>query len=118
MRGIGIDIVDIPRIAPWVHDREMLDRVFTETEQRYALARRHPHACLAAMFAAKEAFMKAIGTGWNAGVSWRDIELRPGGSGEALRLYNTAEALRAGRRVFASVRCSKMFALAMVVIDG
>src|SRR5581483_12435640 len=81
--GTGIDIAEVPRIAESIKrfgDR-FIHRVFTEGEIRYCDAKANRFERYAARFAAKEAAMKALGTGWNDGVRWRDIEVvrKPGG---------------------------------------
>lgn len=81
--GTGIDIAEVPRIAASIArfgDR-FLRRIFTEGEIRYCDAKANRVERYAARFAAKEAAMKAIGTGWNHGVTWRDVEVSrlPGG---------------------------------------
>ena len=81
--GTGIDICEVPRIAQSIArfgDR-FLQRVFTESEIRYCESKANRVERFAARFAAKEAAMKALGTGWNHGVRWRDIEVcrQPGG---------------------------------------
>jgi len=74
--GIGTDLIEVERIqSAW--DRfgdRFLNRIFAPGEQAYALSRPHPAESLAARFAAKEAVMKALGTG-RFGVSWREIEV-------------------------------------------
>src|SRR5438874_6813558 len=81
--GTGIDIAEVPRIAQAIsrHGNRFLQRVFTEGEIRYCESKANRVERYAARFAAKEAAMKALGTGWNYGVRWRDIEVRrqPGG---------------------------------------
>lgn len=75
--GTGIDICEVPRIAQSIArfgDR-FLQRVFTEGEIRYCQSKANRTERFAARFAAKEAAMKALGTGWNHGVRWRDIEV-------------------------------------------
>jgi holo-[acyl-carrier protein] synthase len=75
--AIGVDATDIPRIQQSL-DRfgdRFLRRVFTEGEVAYAGRRRNRAPHLAARFAAKEAGMKALGTGHSRGVRWRDIEV-------------------------------------------
>jgi holo-[acyl-carrier protein] synthase len=78
LKGIGIDLVPISRmreiIARW--DERVLRRVFTEAEIAYCRARRDPVPHFAARFAAKEAALKALGTGLSLGVSWRELEVR------------------------------------------
>lgn len=72
----GIDLVDFGRIEDMLkkHDRRFLDRVFTAREQADAEAVKNRIEKLAGRFAAKEAVMKLIGTGWRDGVAWTDIE--------------------------------------------
>jgi holo-[acyl-carrier protein] synthase len=75
--AVGLDATDIHRVRQSV-DRfgeRFLQRVFTDEEIRYCMRRRDPAPHLAARFAAKEASMKALGTGWSHGVVWRDIEV-------------------------------------------
>jgi holo-[acyl-carrier protein] synthase len=76
--GIGIDAVDIPRVAQVLarFGERFLRRVFTSGEIAYCTCRRDPASPLAARFAAKEAAMKALGTGNAGGVLWQDIEVR------------------------------------------
>jgi holo-[acyl-carrier protein] synthase len=81
--GTGIDIAEVPRIAESIQrfgDR-FLRRVFTEGEINYCDSKANRVERYAARFAAKEAAMKALGTGWSRGVRWRDIEVvrQPGG---------------------------------------
>jgi holo-[acyl-carrier protein] synthase len=75
--GTGIDIAEVPRIAESIKrfgDR-FINRVFTEGEIRYCDSKANRFERYAARFAAKEAAMKALGTGWNNGVRWRDVEV-------------------------------------------
>ena len=80
----GIDLVDFPRIESMVkdHGQRFLDRVFTAREQADADKRKNRIERLAGRFAAKEAVMKLIGTGWRSGVAWTDIEVTNGPLGE------------------------------------
>ncbi len=81
--GTGIDVVEVPRVAAAIErfGQRFLERIYTEGEIRYCEAKANRMERYAARFAAKEAAMKALGTGWNRGVRWRDIEVRrqPGG---------------------------------------
>ena len=81
--GTGIDIAEVPRIAQAIdrYGERFLRRVFTEGEIQYCESKANRIERYAARFAAKEAAMKALGTGWNHGVRWRDVEVRrePGG---------------------------------------
>ena len=81
--GTGIDITEVPRIAETIerHGERFLHRVFTDGEIAYCDSKANRVERYAARFAAKEAAMKALGTGWNRGVRWRDVEVcrEPGG---------------------------------------
>ena len=71
----GIDLVDCPRIEKMItrHGRRFLDRVFTSAEQAYAEANKDSVEKLAGRFAAKEAILKLIGTGWRGKIAWNDV---------------------------------------------
>lgn len=73
----GIDLVDCPRIEQMMqrHGERFLKRVFTTAEQAYAEASRNTVEKLAGRFAAKEAILKLIGTGWRGKIAWTDIEI-------------------------------------------
>jgi holo-[acyl-carrier protein] synthase len=73
----GIDLVDFGRIEQMLekHPQRFLDRVFTPTEQVDADKNKNRIEKLAGRFAAKEAVMKLIGTGWRDGIAWTDIEV-------------------------------------------
>lgn len=75
--GIGTDIVAIERFQRFVDNNNtaLLERLFTERERAVCLARKNGAASLAARFAAKEAFLKALGTGLRDGLSWQDMEV-------------------------------------------
>src|SRR5258706_3800309 len=75
--GLGIDITKIDRIAAAIErrGRPLLERLFTPAEIAYCESHRHHAERFAGRFAAKEAAMKALGTGWARGVRWIDIEV-------------------------------------------
>ena len=81
--GTGIDIAEVPRIAAAIErrGRRFLNRIYTPAEIKYCESKANKIERFAARFAAKEAGMKALGTGWSRGVRWVDIEVgkRPGG---------------------------------------
>jgi holo-[acyl-carrier protein] synthase len=83
--GHGIDIVETARIRRAVkeHGERFLDRVFTPAEQEYC-RRNHKryYEHLAGRFAAKEAVLKVLGTGWRGGIAWTDVEILPEPSGQ------------------------------------
>ncbi len=94
--GHGIDIVETARIKRLVdeHGPHFLDRCFTADEQDYCARnhkRRYEH--LAGRFAAKEAVLKVLGTGWRGGIAWTDIEILKERSGQP-RIKLTGECLR------------------------
>jgi holo-[acyl-carrier protein] synthase len=73
----GIDLVDCPRIDKMVkdHGERFVDRIFTTAEQAYAEANKDRIEKLAGRFAAKEAVLKLMGTGWKGKIAWTDIEV-------------------------------------------
>jgi holo-[acyl-carrier protein] synthase len=106
---VGFDLVEIARFARALerHGEAFRRRVFTDAEWRHAAARPDRASVLAARFAAKEAVMKALGTGWGGGVGWREVEVEGGGrSRPALRLHGRAAALAARRGVRVEVSLS------------
>src|SRR5947208_416705 len=91
--GLGLDATDIHRIASTIaqYGDRFFHRIFTETEVAYCSRRRVPAIHFAGRFAAKEAMMKALGTGRTQGVLWRDIEVVRRGGPPQLRLHGGAE---------------------------
>jgi holo-[acyl-carrier protein] synthase len=98
--GVGTDLVDVDRFRRAItRTPGLIDRVFTDGEQRYARTRRDPAEALAARFAAKEAVMKALAVGIGA-FSWRDVEVvRGAGGAPSLALSGDAGRLAGGRGV-------------------
>ena len=92
--GLGVDATDIPRIASAFerYGERFLRRLFTEGEIAYCTRRRNPVPHLARRFAAKEAVMKALGTGHSRGVLWTDIEVFRTFCPPPLRLHGGAAA--------------------------
>ena len=82
--GIGTDIIECPRIGMMIeqHGELFLRRVYTDREILYCQARKHAMEHFAGRWAAKEAILKALGTGWARGIAWTDVEVRndPGGA--------------------------------------
>ena len=122
--AIGIDIVEIARIEEVFARRgtRFRDRVFTEAEIAYCEPRGSRFASYAARFAAKEAMMKALGTGWAKGVAWRDVEVLRGEKGapsvnlrgRALECFNGLGA----RKAHISMSHSRDLAIAQVVLES
>jgi holo-[acyl-carrier protein] synthase len=121
--GLGIDATDIPRLRETYqkYGERFLRRVFTEQEIAYCLKRRDPAPHLAGRFAAKEAGMKAIGTGQSHGVLWRDVEVIRGGGPPRLQFHGAAarHAERLGvKRSLLSITHSQTLAFAEVILIG
>ena len=76
--GIGTDIVECLRIAQMIerHGELFIARVYTPHEIEYCQSRKQATQHFAGRWAAKEAVLKALGTGWRRGISWRDVEIR------------------------------------------
>jgi len=80
----GIDLVDCPRIEEMVarHGERFVQRIFTAAEQAYAESNKNKIEKLAGRFAAKEAILKLMGTGWRGKIAWTDIEIINNSSGQ------------------------------------
>ncbi len=80
----GIDLVDFPRLEQMIerHGQRFLDRVFTAAEQAYAGRHRNTVEKYAGRFAAKEAILKLLGTGWRGKIAWTDIEVTNNAAGQ------------------------------------
>jgi holo-[acyl-carrier protein] synthase len=122
--GTGIDIAEVPRIAACIQrfGERFLRRVFTPDEIRYCESKANRVERYAARFAAKEAGMKAIGTGWNRGVGWRDIEVcrEPAGR-PTLKFHRKAAefAARIGtKHVALSLTHTAEHAFAQVILES
>ncbi len=121
--GTGIDIIEVSRVAASIErfGRRFLERVFTAAEIRYCESKVNKMERYAARFAAKEAALKAIGTGWRRGVAWRDVEVghEPGGRPTIMFSGRAAEfAARIGMRHAAvSVSHTREYAVAQVILE-
>jgi holo-[acyl-carrier protein] synthase len=122
--GTGIDIAEVPRVGQSIErfGERFLRRVFTEEEIKYCDSKANRVERYAARFAAKEAAMKALGTGWNRGVRWRDIEvLRQPGGRPTIRFHGVAAefAARLGTKNIAlSISHTAEHAIANVILEG
>jgi holo-[acyl-carrier protein] synthase len=122
--GTGIDIAEVERIAEAIerYGDRFLERIFTEGERRYCESKANRLERYAARFAAKEAAMKALGTGWSQGVRWQDIEIcrEPGGRPTIKFHGKGAEfAARLGAsRVALSISHTLEQAIAQVILEG
>lgn len=122
--GMGTDLAEVDRIRHSIAqfgDR-FLNRIYTEGERAYASGKANAAERFAARFAAKEAGMKAIGTGWRRGVTWRDFEVSNERSGKpSLKLSGVAREI-AGQLGVSSISISlthtKEMAFAVVILEG
>jgi holo-[acyl-carrier protein] synthase len=124
VKGIGVDLVHLPRLRA-VIDRwqdRFLTRVFTESEIAYCRARRDPVQHFAARFAAKEAGMKALGTGLRLGVRWRELEVRrERGEAPVLVLSGRSREIglaRGGSRMLLALTHDGDYALAQALLTS
>lgn len=119
--AIGIDLIEIDRIQAAVTrwgDR-FLNRVYTPAEIAYCFRKGENYPSLAARFAAKEAAMKALGTGWKRGVRWVDLEVtRKPGSAPQMVLHGRSGELAAGRRFLVSLTHTDTQAIAVVIAEA
>ena len=122
--GSGVDLCEVPRIESAIarHGRRFIERVFTEREIEYAESKANRYERYAARFAAKEAGMKALGTGWRGGIRWRDFEVANLSSGRpTLRFHGKAAELaeKLGvRNIALSLTHTAAQALAMVILES
>ena len=121
--GIGIDMEDVERMQLVIdrHGQRFLHKVYTPREIAYVEDKANRYERYAARFAAKEAAMKALGTGWNKGVQWKDLEIVSGPGGcPSLRLAGGAlsRAMQMGyRRAHVSMSHTRRTAIAQVIIE-
>jgi holo-[acyl-carrier protein] synthase len=121
--GLGIDLVEIERFAAAVKRQgpPFLQRLFTAAERRYCDGHRNRMPHYSARFAAKEAVLKALGTGWSGGIRWTDVEILREKSGPVkVRLSGRARkaASEKGiRRVHLSITHAESHAAAIAVAE-
>lgn len=121
--GTGIDLAEVPRIQDAIerYGQRFVQRIYTPLEIAYVERKANKFERYAARFAAKEAGMKAIGTGWRHGVRWQDFEVAnlPGGR-PILKLHGVAEqfAERMGvKRISLSLTHTTENGMAFVVLE-
>lgn len=122
--GIGIDIIEVARFEPHLADRTRLfvNKIFTPAEIEYCDGKsRNQAQNYAARYAAKEAFFKALGTGWRDGLSWQDVEVRRDELGKPyLMLYGKAKKFIEANgitSVHLSLSHLKALAVAIVILE-
>ena len=122
--GLGLDIAEIDRIEAAItrHGAPILERLYTPAEVAYCESHRNKFERYAGRFAAKEAAMKALGTGWRRGVRWRDIEVIRERSGKpSLALIGAAKRIAeelGAKIIFLTITHSGNLALAEVIFEN
>ena len=123
--GSGVDLCEVDRIRRAIesnHGRRLVERVYTLLEIAYAESKANKWERYAARFAAKEAGMKALGTGWRGGLSWQDLEVANLASGRpTLRLHRKAAevAARLGvANISLSITHTAQQAMALVILES
>ena len=119
--GLGIDATDIPRIAATLerYGERFMNRIFTDGEIAYCRRRREPAIHFAGRFAAKEAAMKALGTGHSQNVLWRDVEVVRRGGPPQLQFHGGAArrfTAMGAQSSLLTITHSETLALAQVLI--
>lgn len=122
--GIGIDLAEVDRIREAIerHGRRFIDRIYTAAEIRYVESKANRFERYAARFAAKEAGMKAIGTGWKRGVRWQDFEVSNLPSGRPTLVLHGVAAEVAGslgvRNIALSITHTAADGMAIVILES
>ncbi len=123
--GIGLDICEVERIRTAVsraHGERFLARVYTDGERAYCESKPNKWERFAGRFAAKEAAMKAIGTGWRRGVAWREFEVIRAASGQpVIQFHGKAAEIAAQlgvKRALVTISHTAEQAIAQVVLEG
>jgi len=121
--GTGVDLAEVPRIEASIarFGRRFIERIFTPREIAYVERKANRGERYAARFAAKEAGMKAIGTGWRRGVRWHDFEVANLPSGKpTLRLDGVAAEVARGlgvRNISLSLTHTREYGMAHVILE-
>ncbi len=122
--GTGVDLAEVDRIREAIerHGQRFIERIYTPAEIAYVERKANRYERYAARFAAKEAGMKAIGTGWSRGVRWRDFEVANLPSGRpTLRFHGVAAQFADGlgvRNIALSITHTALQAMAIVILEA
>lgn len=129
IKGVGIDIIEVERVAQKVEqeDQHFKNMIFTKNEQSYCdRSEGVPAEHYAGKYAAKEAFFKAIGTGWRGKIKWTDVEILNDQLGKPeIALHNAAKEWMEGQcqsnsnqgNIIVSISHLKSMATAVVIIE-
>ncbi len=121
--GSGVDLCEVPRMKDAIerHGRRFQERVFTDREIAYAERKANKYERYAARFAAKEAGMKALGTGWRGGIAWRDFEVTNLPSGRPILQFHGKAAEFAQKlgveNISLSITHTQFQAMAIVILE-
>ena len=122
--GIGVDLCEVDRVEAAIarHGERFLMRIYTAAERAYCESKVNRMERFAGRFAAKEAAMKAIGTGWRRGVGWRDFEVTRATSGQPVMVFHgVARTIAEGlgvTRALVSITHIKSMAMAQVILEA
>jgi holo-[acyl-carrier protein] synthase len=122
--GTGVDLCEVHRIREAIerHGRRIIERIYTEREIAYSESKANKFERYAARFAAKEAGMKALGTGWRGGIAWRDFEVTNLKSGRPTLAFHGKAAELAEkmgvRNIALSMTHTSVQAMAQVILEG
>jgi holo-[acyl-carrier protein] synthase len=122
--GIGVDLCEVDRMESAIarHGERLLARIYTEGERAYCESKPNRMERFAGRFAAKEAAMKAIGTGWSRGVGWRDFEVTRSPGGQPVIVFHGVARGIADKlgvtRALVSITHTRSLAMAQVVLEA
>jgi len=119
-KGLGTDIIEISRLAKSIerHGQHFLDRLFTQKEQDYCYKYQDPVPHFAGRFAAKEAVVKALGTGFGSQVQWHEIEILCDALGKPLIYLSSGVNQRFGNpKILISISHCNHYATAVALWD-
>ena len=122
--GVGIDLIEMDRFKAALKRQgtPLLEKLFTAAERRYCEDKWNRIAHYTARFAAKEAVLKALGTGWSGGIRWTDVEVARNGLGAVtVRLSGQAKKVAARkkiRRVHLNITHAQKHAAAVAIAEG
>jgi len=122
MLGIGVDICEVHRFDRLKENSAFLNKIFTDEEIAHCSKKKTSSQCFAARFAAKEAFAKAVGTGFRKGVHFKDIQIKNDNFGKPYldisgETDNTLKKINAGK-LHLSISHEKTSAIAFVLIEN
>src|SRR4051794_17124900 len=120
--GLGLDVVDIDEWEQEVDAKgsTWIERVFNAREREYCKSQADPYRSFAGLLAAKEATLKAFGTGWSDDVDWQDIEILHEDGKPAISITGALLAARkeiSSTRIAVSVTHTKHYAAAVVILE-